>query len=177
MFVDRSLKINSTISRAIACGQNGAPSLSLVRSVLLRSEANWIAACALMPTTINTEKNMYVIAIIRILSLRSLLFGQFFSVSLWDSVCDRCCVMFFFSLVIFLITHTKWFIKISLRTRYMLVCGPDSSWYTLQRPMHRRAWKITFAVVFSAHRPNGEKSALFVVAVVVFSCWTSPYNR
>lgn len=115
--------------------------------ISFQSQVNWIAACALMPTTTNAEKK-YVIAIIRILSLHSLLFLLFFFAAL--CVCAFVCVIvrFFLFLVISLITHAKWFIKISLRTRYMLVCGQilDTHWKTLCTEGLERLHLLWFSV-------------------------------
>lgn len=146
MFVDRSLKINS-ILKVIAYGQNLISprnhNASCLRFKMYRCYNN--QQCYCNHSHIITSQP-FVFSLMR----------YFFSSNFVISLC-------FLLLVILLITDTKWFIKISLRTRYMLVCGQilnaremrKTEREGMKKKSNRRAWKITFVVVFNA-RPNGQ---------------------
>lgn len=124
--------------------------------------------------SVKSKKKKNVIEIVHILSLHSLLFSLPFFVTVFRSNC--CCWFISFAqvfLVISLITDTKWFIKISLCTRY--ACLRSDSWDTHAKNLCiQRAWKITFAVAFSTCRTTGEQNAFagwcFAVVVIVVVC-------
>lgn len=95
------------------------------------------------------RKKQYVIEIIHILSLHSLLFSLPF---LWPLFAALFLASVF--LVISLITDTKWFIKISLCTRY--ACLRSDSWDTCAKPMHPKGLKDCICCGFQ-YMPNGRR--------------------
>lgn len=73
-----------------------------------------------------------------------------------------------------LINDTKWFIEISLRTRYMLVCGQILAWWHVEKERKRKKSYATEGLErlhllwFSLHsRTRQAKRIHFVVVVVV----------
>lgn len=89
-----------------------------------------------------------------------------------SSSCVWLLVFFPRVVVIPLITDTKWLIKISLRTRYILVCSPIRDTCEKTAAIFRRAWKIAFAVVFGAQPKDRRKEFLWLfILVLLLHCW------